>query len=199
MSELGYSPVKYGGQHTLTAFRVVDVRFPPFWADPAQPEGRWHAEGDGPCHYLATTPEGAWAEVLRHEALRDPDDVADLHRSLWVVELPEPDIDDHVEVPGTQAALARIGYPRCQEAARALRARGVRSFWADSAALPKAGARVRSVDDEGRLRNARRRSEVVAVFGEAAGARLEAQHAADGHPDPELTTRVQHLPKKGSR
>ncbi|OWY62448.1 hypothetical protein B7486_58365 [cyanobacterium TDX16] len=73
----------------------------------------------------------------------------------------------------------------------------MRAFWAESAALPQAGARMRQVGSSGLLRSARRRSEVVAVFGSAAGARLEAQHAADGHPDPELTTRVQHLPKKG--
>ena len=197
MSELGVSPVRSGDGFTSTAYRVVDVRFPPFWADADQPEGRWHAEGEGPCHYLATTPEGAWAEVLRHEALRDPDDVVDLHRSLWVVELPTPEA--HVTVPRTTAAVFRLSWSRCQDAARALRARGVSAFWADSAALPKAGARVRSVDGEGLLRLARRRSEVVAVFGSAFVGRLEAQHAADGHPDPELTERVQHLPRKGSR
>jgi hypothetical protein len=192
--DLDYSPVSYAGSD-LTTFRVVDVRFPPFWADPQQPDGRWHTAGQGPCHYLATTPEGAWAEVIRHEALRDPEDVADLHRSTWVVEAPDP--PHHVDVPGTQAALFRISYRRCQEAARRLRDDGVRSFWADSAALPKAAARVRSVGSDGRLRSARRRSEVVVVFGSAFVRGLQAQHATDGHPDPNLTDRVQHLPKKG--
>ena len=119
MSELGVSPVRSGDGFTSTAYRVVDVRFPPVGADADQPEGRWHAEGEGPCHYLATTPEGAWAEVLRHEALRDPDDVVDLHRSLWVVELPTPEA--HVTVPRTTAAVFRLSWSRCQDAARVLR------------------------------------------------------------------------------
>lgn len=191
---LPWSPPPRG--HALTTFRVVDVRFPPFWADTSQPEGRWHAEGEGPCHYLSTTPEGAWAEVLRHEALREPDDVADLHRSLWFVEAPEPPIDAHPDVPNTRA-LARVPYRQCQEAARALRAEGLQGFEADSAALPKAGARVRSIEAEGRLQSARRRSDVMVFFGSAFVRGLHAQHAADGHPEPELTRRVHHLPKKG--
>lgn len=197
MSErnLDYSPVRYGGGHTLTTYRVVDVRYPPFWADPQQPQGRWHAQGDGPCHYLSTTPEGAWAEIIRHEALREAEDVQDLHRSLWVVESPEPPIDAHPDLPGTRA-LFRRPWAQCQAAARALRDAGHHALWADSAALPKASARVRQVQT-GRLRSGRRRSEVVAFFGVATAHGLEAQHAADGHPDPQLTDRVQHLPKKG--
>ena len=41
-----------------------------------QPAGRWHGEGEGPAQYLADTPDGAWAEFLRHEHITDPADLA---------------------------------------------------------------------------------------------------------------------------
>ena len=46
--------------------RRADPRFPFLWESSAQPAGRWHGSGEGPCHYFADTPYGAWAELLRH-------------------------------------------------------------------------------------------------------------------------------------
>ena len=59
----------------MIGFRQVDARYPFLWEDSRQPEGRWHAAGDGPAHYIADTPDGAWAEFLRHEEITDPDDL----------------------------------------------------------------------------------------------------------------------------
>ena len=73
-----------------TGFRHADHRYPFLWESAAQPAGRWHADGDGPCQYLADTPDGAWAEFLRHEEITDPDDLPGITRSLWAVEVPDP-------------------------------------------------------------------------------------------------------------
>ena len=50
----------------MVVFRQVDARYPHLWETAAQRPGRWHATGEGPAHYFADTPDGAWAELLRH-------------------------------------------------------------------------------------------------------------------------------------
>ena len=70
-------------------FRHVDHRYPFLWETAAQPPGRWHANGEGPCQYLANTPDGAWAEFLRHEEITDPADLPGIARSLWAIEVPD--------------------------------------------------------------------------------------------------------------
>ncbi|MDX6257843.1 MAG: hypothetical protein QOJ11_4177 [Frankiales bacterium] len=67
-------------------FRHGDPRFPFVWESARQPEGRWHGSAEGPVQYLADTPDGAWAEFLRHEEIRDPGDLAGIRRRLWAVE-----------------------------------------------------------------------------------------------------------------
>ena len=47
-----------------TGFRHADHRYPFLWESAAQPAGRWHADGDGPCQYLADTPDGAFMSTL---------------------------------------------------------------------------------------------------------------------------------------
>ena len=64
----------------MILFRHADPRFPFLWETASQPAGRWHAPGEGPVHYLADTPDGAWAEFLRHEEIRDPEDLAGIRR-----------------------------------------------------------------------------------------------------------------------
>ena len=51
----------------MIVFRQADPRYPFLWSDVSQPAARWHAVGEGPAHYFADTPDGAWAELLRHE------------------------------------------------------------------------------------------------------------------------------------
>src|SRR5881296_916995 len=74
----------------VIGFRHTDPRFPFLWEDDSQPPGRWHGEGEGPVHYFADTPDGAWAEFLRHEDITDPADVAEVRRAVWAVELGRP-------------------------------------------------------------------------------------------------------------
>ena len=74
----------------MIVFRHADPRFPFLWESDGQPPGRWHGEGEGPAHYFADTPSGAWAEFLRHEEIREAADLAGVRRALWTVELPAP-------------------------------------------------------------------------------------------------------------
>src|SRR6476619_4322357 len=71
----------------MIGFRQVDARYPFLWEDRRQPAGRWHRDGDGPAHYFADTPDGAWAEFLRHEEITEPEDVLTIRRQLWAVEI----------------------------------------------------------------------------------------------------------------
>ena len=74
----------------MIAFRQVDARYPFLWEDASQPAGRWHGDGEGPAHYFADTPDGAWAEFLRHEEIDDPADLKTIRRQIWAVEIGDP-------------------------------------------------------------------------------------------------------------
>jgi hypothetical protein len=79
-------------------FRNVDARFPFLHDNGQQPEARWYGDRDGPARYLADTPDGAWAELLRHEEIDDEIELSGIARDLWVVEI---DTDSEiVEVRG---------------------------------------------------------------------------------------------------
>lgn len=129
----------------MIAFRHADPRFPFLWESPDQPGGRWHAPGAGPVHYLADTPDGAWAELLRHEEITDPADLAGIRRSLWAIELPELPTD-RPELPQAVLHGPPATYPRCRREAALLRAEGRTGLTAPSAALLPAGATGWSVD-----------------------------------------------------
>jgi len=123
-------------------FRHSDARFPFFWESTGQPSARWHAAGDGPVQYLADTPDGAWAEFLRHEEITEPADLAGIIRRIWAVQLPveigdavEPQLPEHILLGGTDT------YASCQDEARRLRAAGADAIEAPSAALRPGGAR----------------------------------------------------------
>lgn len=122
----------------MIGYRHVDFRYPFLWEDESQPPGRWHADGEGPVNYFADSPDGAWAEFLRHEEITEPEDLAGVQRSIWVV-----DLRDLLHRPDTQAsrldeALMTGGldtYPACQAEARSLRAQGARAITAPAATL----------------------------------------------------------------
>jgi RES domain len=119
----------------VIVFRHTDPRFPFLWESAEQPSGRWHRRGEGPAHYLAETPDGAWAEFLRHEAITDPEDLAGVARSMWAIELPElpaerPVLDETTMTGGVST------YAACQAEARRLRGTGADGLTAPSAALP---------------------------------------------------------------
>jgi hypothetical protein len=115
--------------------------------------------------YLADTADGAWAEFLRHEEIRDPADLAGISRRLWVVELPS-DIDGAVRPELDDADLRgdEPTYALCREEARRLRSNGARALVAPSAALLPGGGRGQFTDG-GLLEASDRDGVVWALFG----------------------------------
>jgi len=143
-----------------TWFRNTDRRHPFLWETGDQPPARWHGEGEGPVQYLASTPDGAWAEFLRREEITDAADLAGIERALWAVEV-DP-ADEIVRVPRLGRAVLTGGvdsYPACRSEARRLRSRGATALLAPSAALEAGGARGQQVaggltdapDEDGRV------------------------------------------------
>src|SRR5262245_47622090 len=107
----------------MIVFRQVDGRYPLLWESAAQPAGRWHGRGEGPAHYFADTPDGAWAEFLRHEEITDVEDLKTIRRQMWAVEIGDV---PHVGACAPDATLAGgpETYGACQDEARRLRAAG---------------------------------------------------------------------------
>jgi hypothetical protein len=118
-----------------TGFRHADHRYPFLWETDTQPAGRWHADGEGPCQYLADTPDGAWAEFLRHEEITDPADLAGVARSMWAVDVPDAALDGAHPAATPDMLGGPESYTSCQDYARELRADGVTEITAPSAAL----------------------------------------------------------------
>ena len=173
----------------MIGFRQCDPRFPDLWDGSSQPAGRWHAEGDGPAHYFADTPDGAWAELLRHEEITDPADLATIRREMWVVDLGDAPFR-RVRLNGTVLTGGPDSYPACQKEARRLRTSGVTRLLAPSAALKPGGARGYLVED-GMHAAPPRDGTVMVLFGAPAG--LVGWIAADeGRPPATLLDRVHH-------
>lgn len=104
-----------------------------------QPPARWHDVEEGPVQYLSDTPDGAWAEFLRHEEIREEGDLAGIERSLWAVEVDED--EERIAQPRLFRRLLFGGvetYEECRREARRLRKRGATAIVAPAAGL-KAG------------------------------------------------------------
>ena len=129
----------------MIGFRHADPRYPFLWEGADQPAARWHAAGDGPVHYFADTPDGAWAEFLRHEDISDPEDVATIRRALWAVDLGDPSLAVP-DLPREVLTGGPASHPACQAEASRLRRLGVRGLEAPSAALVPGAARGWRVD-----------------------------------------------------
>ena len=174
----------------MIGFRNCDRRWPFLWEIRNQPAARWNHEGDGPAQYVADTPDGAWAEFLRHEEITDELDLAGVSRALWSVD---------VDVTGaSEPALPRgvmtgdlSSYPECQAEARHLRDHGVTEISAPSAALEPGGAGGYRVEI-GFCPGVPRDGIVYVLF----GARPDVTGwliVDDGRPPVELLRRVRHL------
>lgn len=150
-------------------FRHADRRVPFLRSGPKQPAARWHGPGDGPANYLADTPDGAWAEFLRHEAITDPSDLAGISRRLWAIEVPRARVDAAAqpEVPFGHALGGLDSYPACQEEARRLRAAGHDALLAPSAALLPGTAGGQAIDSDGITEGEARDGRVLVLFGSA--------------------------------
>jgi hypothetical protein len=174
----------------MILFRHCDPRFPFLWESAEQPPARWHGAGDGPVHYFADTPDGAWAELLRHEEIRNPEDLAGIRRALWAVEIADPgdakpDLRDDVLCGGPES------YPACQDEGTRLRSLGFSGFRTASAALLPDGARGWIVDG-GLQEGPGRYGEVLVLFGLRPD--LVGWRAADeGRPHQGLLSRIRHF------
>ncbi len=130
-------------------FRQNDSNYPFIWEDGArQPAARWHALGEGPAQYLSDTPDGAWAEFLRHEEIKEPiseEEVGkEFKRTLWMIEIDLQERELDVESRNTISKPALLGneasYAVCQDFARMAKQEGYKFLKAPSAALEFEGA-----------------------------------------------------------
>ncbi len=175
----------------MIVFRQADPRQPFLWSDASQPAARWHADGEGPAHYFADTPDGAWAEFLRHEEITDPEDAATLRRALWAVEIGDEPLKP-ASLPAAVLTGGRDTYRACQDHARRLRRRGAQRRVAPSAALLPRGAAGRELA-AGVERSARSRDgRVIVVFGPPEGL-IGWQAVERGAPPLDILPRVRHF------
>ena len=175
----------------MIGFRQADPRYPFLWSDSSQPAARWHADGEGPAHYFADTPDGAWAELLRHEEIHDPADVATFRRALWAVELGVESATPVTLMPAVTTG-GRDTYGACQEHARKLRGRGAKRLVAPSAALVPGGAAGRVVVDALKRQAESSDGQVIVIFGDPA--RLIGWKAVEhGAPPVGLLSRMRHF------
>jgi hypothetical protein len=175
----------------MILYRHADPRFPFLWESVNQPPARWHGPGDGPVQYFADTPDGAWAEFLRHEGIADESELVNVRRALWAIEVP-----DNLPARAPRLAQATLTgnldtYKACQKEARRLRANGAVAVRAPSAALLEAGARGWKVD--GGLQPAPERDgTVLAVFGTRPDF-VGWMAAFLARPPSDLLARIRHL------
>lgn len=153
----------------MILFRHCDGRYPFLWESEEQPAGRWHGDGEGPAQYLADTPDGAWAEFLRHEEITDAEDLKGLRRALWAVEIDIereriPESAQDVDLADDVVTGGPATYTACQAEARRLRNEGARVVIAPSAALRPGAAGGWRVD-AGYRQGARRTGYVYVFFG----------------------------------
>jgi len=175
----------------MIVYRHADPRFPFLWESSDQPAARWHASGEGPVQYFADTPDGAWAEFLRHEGITKESELANVRRALWAIEVSDdlpaerPRLADPVLTGGIRT------YEECQREARRLRSTGTTALRAPSAALLPGGARGWKVDG-GLQPAAERDGTVLAVFG-AKPDLVGWMAALAARPRSDLLARVRHL------
>jgi hypothetical protein len=175
----------------MIVYRHADPRFPFLWESAAQPPARWHGPGEGPVQYFADTPDGAWAEFLRHEGITMESDLVNVSRALWAVAVPD---DLPTETPSLAATVVTGGtatYEACRKEARRLRSKGTVAIRAPSAALISGGGRGWRVD--GGLQPAEERDgTVLAVFGPQPGF-VGWMAAFAARPRSDILSRVRHF------
>jgi RES domain len=173
-------------------FRNADSRYGFTREDLAQPPARWHGPGDGPVQYMALTPEGAWAEFLRHEGITEVDDLQGVTRRVWAIEVPDELIEQAatVDLPDATLLGGEDTYPECQEKARTLRDARAAAIRVPSAALEHAGGYKST--GSGLTDGDPRDAENIIVFGSGADwTGWMCHHVATA--DPHLLARVRPL------
>ena len=172
----------------MIAYRHTDPRFPFLREHVPRSAGRWNTP-DELTHYLCDTPDGAWAEFLRHEEIVEAEDLLTIRRDLWAVEIgDEP--GTRPELPPQTLAGGPATWPDCQREASRLRRQGEAGITALSAALQPGAAHGWRV--EGGLRRGRAgHGKVFALFGPRPDL-VGWAAAASGHPSENLLPRVRH-------
>ncbi len=174
-------------------FRHADPRYPYLWEGHDQPEGRWHGPDEGPTHYFADTPNGAWAEFIRHEEITEVSDLDGIRRSIWVVDVPDDIEVGTLAVPNAQAFGGTSTYHQTQAAAREYRDNNPAShgFVTRSAALLEHGGKGREMDG-GRVESSFREGMVLVLYGRFP--RLIGWMCCRyGQPDPEILLLTRQL------
>lgn len=173
----------------MIVFRHADRRFPFLWETAEQPAARWHGAGEGPVAYLAETADGAWAEFLRHEEIRDAADLEGVTRAIWAIELPERP-RTRPRLPPETLTGGRETWSDCQAEARRLRRRGKSAIVTPSAALLPSPSGFRT---EGGLRpGPSRRERAFVLFGPRPGL-VGWCACAEGRPRGDLLPRVRQM------
>lgn len=145
---------------------------------------------EGPTHYFAETPDGAWAEFLRHEEISDPADMETITRALWAIELGRLPTAVPALEPDTLAGDPD-NYEACRAEARRFRARDERGLVAPSAALlPGTPSGFRA---EGALRPGPPRDERVVVLFSRYPGLVGWAACAPGRPRADLLRRVRQF------
>ncbi len=175
----------------MILFRHTDPRLPFLWEDGSQPAGRWHDAGEGPAHYFSDTPDGAWAEFLRHEEITEAEDLVTIRRAIWAVEIDESEPAAIPELPAATLRGGPASYAACREAARQLRARGATRLEVPSAALKEGGAAGHRVDG-GLWPGPPREARAVVLYGRRP-AIVGWRAVYKGRPAEELLARVRHF------
>jgi hypothetical protein len=175
----------------MIVFRRASAPWAFLWETAEQPPGRWHGEGEGPAHYFSDTPDGAWAEFLRHENITDAEDLDGIRETIWAIELPDDLKLSAPELPRGALLGGPESYPACQAEGRRLRAAGAAGLLAISAALVATQARGWRVQG-GLQAGPGRDGRVVVLYGprpEIVGWRAGAQAG----PHAELLSKVRYL------
>ena len=111
---------------------------------------------------LCDTPDGAWAEFLRHEEIHDPEDLVTIRRAMWAVHTGDPPTNS-VSGPDEVLRGAPDSWPACQEIAQRYR-KFTDGITAPSAALRSGGAHGWIVDG-GHKSGPERNGQVIVLFG----------------------------------
>jgi hypothetical protein len=114
--------------------------------------------------YFADTPPGAWAELLRHEEITDPADLAGISTRLWAVRIGDLEMHEP-KLSKADLTSAPDGYEICRAEARRLRAAGAVRLVAVSAALKSGEGAGFHVGTTGLARAASRDGNVIVHFG----------------------------------
>jgi hypothetical protein len=175
----------------MILFRQNRPGYPFLWEDDTQPAARWHAEGEGPAHYLADTPDGAWAEFLRHQEIREEEDLKGIQRDLWAIEIPDDESFENSTLPYSTTTGGKNSYAACQKEAQRLRTAGATGIKAPSASIlpgDAGGFRVES----GLKPASRRDGNTYVLYGRRPDFRGW-KTTSGGHPSAEVLKKVRYF------